>query len=120
MALGPESLGGIPVALLIIWALGAAGWGAVLAGLRHGLRGRARGSALFAHVLTLAGAVFGCTVLGFGFLYVSIALTAEWWALALVTGFRPERLLDSGGLGRLAVWAVLTTAGILAAGALVL
>ena len=43
----------------------------------------------------------------------TIALAAEWWALLLVTGFRPERLLSTGGLGRLAAWATLAGAATL-------
>ncbi|MWK37246.1 hypothetical protein GEV43_26395 [Actinomadura sp. J1-007] len=110
-----------------MWVLGAVGWGVVLAGLRRGVHGLARAPALFAHALTPAGAVLACSVAGFGFLYATIALTAEWWALALVTGFRPERLLEpdprrAGGadLRRLAAWAALTAAATAAAGALIL
>ncbi|CND78613.1 Uncharacterised protein [Mycobacterium tuberculosis] len=104
-ALAPESLNGLPVAVLVIWALCAAGWGAVLVALRRGLAVPARGPALFAHVTTPAGVVLLFSLIGFGSLYGTIALTAEWWALLAVTGFRPERLLAAGGLGRLAAWA---------------
>lgn len=119
-ALAPESMDGLPVTVLVIWIMCALGWGVTLAGLRRGLRGPARGPALFAHTLTPAGIVLTFALAGFGSLYATIALTAEWWALALVTGLRPERLLATGGLGRLAAWALLTAAGTLLAGRLVL
>lgn len=109
-ALAPESLNGLPVTVLVIWALGGAGWAAVLAGLRRGLPGPARGPALFAHIATPAGTVLLFSLIGFGSLYATVALTAEWWALLAVTGFRPERLLAAGGLGRLAAWAAATAA----------
>ncbi|MFB4307051.1 hypothetical protein [Actinomadura sp. GTD37] len=102
------------MAVLVIWVLGAVGWGAVLAGLR-GLRGPARGPALFAHTATPAGIVLLFSLLGFGSLYATIALTAEWWALLAVTGFRPGRLVASGGLGRLAAWIAGTAAAAWAA-----
>ena len=95
--------------------LGAVGWGAVLAGLR----GRGRGPALFAHVATPAGTVLLFSLIGFGSLYATIALTAEWWALLAVTGFRPHRLLGTGGLGRLAAWLAATAAAACAASWLV-
>lgn len=104
-------MNGLPVAVLVVWLLCAAGWGAVLARLRGGLAGPSRGPAVFAHVLTPAGVVLTFSLIGFGSLYATIALTAEWWALLAVTGFRPERLLASGGLGRLAAWAAVTAAG---------
>ncbi|MFI0411226.1 hypothetical protein [Actinomadura sp. 3N508] len=88
----------------------AAGWGVVLARLRAGVHGPARGPCLFAHTITPAGIVLTCALIGFGSLYATIALAAEWWALLLVTGFRPERLLSTGGLGRLAAWAAVTAA----------
>src|SRR5690606_41722890 len=72
-----------------------------------------RGPVLFAHVATPAAVVLLFSVLGFGSLYATIALAAEWWALLLVTGFRPERLLSTGGLGRLAAWATLAGAATL-------
>jgi len=103
------------VAVLVIWALGAVGWGAVLAGLRTGLRGPSRGPALFAHAATPAGAVLLFSLIGFGSLHATIALTAEWWALLAVTGFRPERLVATGGPGRLAAWAAGTAAAACAA-----
>ncbi|MFD0687755.1 hypothetical protein [Actinomadura fibrosa] len=103
----------MPVAVLVVWTLCAMGWGVVLAGLRRGVRGPARGPSLFAHAATPAGVVLLCSLIGFGSLYAVIALTAEWWALALVTRLRPERLLVTGGLGRLAAWAVLTAAATL-------
>ncbi|MFA1547630.1 hypothetical protein [Actinomadura chokoriensis] len=91
--------------VLVIWVLGAVGWGAVLAGLLRGLPRPARGPALFAHVATPAGIVLLFSLIGFGSLHASIALTAEWWALLAVTGLRPERLVATGGPGRLAAWA---------------
>jgi hypothetical protein len=101
---------GLPAMVVAVWVLGAAGWGVVLAGLRSGVHGRARGPSLFAHAITPAGVVLTFSLIGFGSLYATIALTAEWWALLLVTGFRPERLLSTGGLGRLAAWAAVTAA----------
>lgn len=55
--------------------------------------------------------------LGFGFLYTLIALGAQWWALALVTRLRPERLVDpaSGGPANLTAWLALS--GLFAYGA---
>ncbi|XRQ12445.1 hypothetical protein ACN3XK_16595 [Actinomadura welshii] len=100
--------------VLVLWVLCAAGWGAVLVGLRRGTHGPARGPVLFAHTATAAGAVLLFALIGFGSLYAMIALTAEWWALLLVTGFRPERLLSTGGLGRLAAWATVAGAATLA------
>jgi hypothetical protein len=103
------------VAVLVIWALGGVGWAAVLLGLRRGLHGPARGPSLFAHFATPAATVLLFSLIGFGSLYATIALTAEWWALLAVTGFRPERLLAAGGLGRLAAWAAGTAAAASAA-----
>ncbi|WP_243708899.1 hypothetical protein [Actinomadura sp. GC306] len=97
-----------------LWLLCAAGWAAVLVGLRRRVRGRARGPVLFAHTATPAAVVLLFSLIGFGALYATVALTAEWWALLLVTGFRPERLLSTGGLGRLAAWATLAGAATLA------
>ncbi|RKS77182.1 hypothetical protein BZB76_2559 [Actinomadura pelletieri DSM 43383] len=96
---------------MAVWVLCALGWGAVLAGLRNGVHGAARGPSLFAHAITPAGVVLTFSLLGFGSLYATIALAAEWWALLLVTGFRPKRLLVTGGLGRLAAWAAVTVLG---------
>lgn len=112
-------MNGLPVAVLAVWLLCAAGWGVVLAGLRNGLRGPSRGTALFAHTVTPAAVVLLFALIGFGSLYATIALTAEWWSLLVVTGFRPERLLATGGLGRLAAWAALTVAAAYAAARLV-
>ncbi|WP_242614533.1 hypothetical protein [Actinomadura roseirufa] len=108
-------MNGVPVAVLTVWVLCLTGWGVVLAGIRRGLRGPSRGPALFAHTLTPAGVVLLFTHLGLGSLYGTIAVTAEWWALALVTGLRPERLLDTGGLGRGAAWATAAAGGALLA-----
>ncbi|MFC5746948.1 hypothetical protein [Actinomadura rugatobispora] len=96
------------MALLGLWLLAAIGWGAIAAGLRRGLSGFTRRTALTAHAMTAPGMVLFCAVLGFGTLYGTIALTAEWWALILATGLRPERLVASGSLPRLAAWSVLT------------
>ncbi|WUI01617.1 hypothetical protein OHR68_07310 [Spirillospora sp. NBC_00431] len=101
-------MNGLPTTVVVVWVLCATGWGAVLGGLRGGVHGPARGPVLFAHAITPAGVVLTCSLIGFGSLYATIALTAEWWALLLVTGFRPEQLLSTGGLGRLAAWAALT------------
>lgn len=113
-------MSGLPVAVLAVWILCATGWGAVLLGLRRGLRGPARGPALFAHCATPAASILLFAHIGFGSLFGAIALTAEWWALLLVTGTRPERLLTTGGLRRLAFWAVLAAAGAACAGKAVL
>ena len=82
--------------------------------LRVGTHGPARGPVLFAHTATPAGVVMLFSLIGFGFLHATIALAAEWWALLLVTGFRPERLLATGGLGRFAAWIAVTGAAALA------
>jgi hypothetical protein len=103
-------LNGVPVTVLTVWIVAAAGWGAVAGGLRRGLSGYTRRLALLAHVLTLPGVVLFPSVLGFGFLYVSIAVAAEWWALILVTRGRPERLVLRGDLRWLAAWLTLTAA----------
>ncbi|MDL4817871.1 hypothetical protein [Actinomadura opuntiae] len=106
--------------MAVIWIMCAAGWGVVLAGLRRGLRGPGRGPALFAHTATPAGAVLLFALIGYGSLYATIALAAQWWSLSLVTGFRPARLVADGGLRRLAAWLLLTAAVTYVAGRLVL
>ncbi|WP_254716498.1 hypothetical protein [Actinomadura sp. WMMB 499] len=93
---------------MALWALCGGGWIAVLAGLRRGVHGLARGPSLFAHTATPAAVVLLCALVGHGNLYATCWLTAQWWALAIVTGLRPERLVTSGGLGRLAAWLALT------------
>lgn len=113
-------MNGLPVTVLVVWVLCAAGWGGVLLALRRGLDGPSRGPALFAHTVTPAGAVLLFSLIGLGSLYAAIALAAEWWALLAVTGFRPERLLSTGGLGRLAAWAAVTATATCAATWLVL
>ncbi|WP_433335169.1 hypothetical protein [Spirillospora sp. CA-294931] len=105
----------MPTAVLVLWVLTLAGWATVGAGLRRGLSGYARRLATAAHVGTLPGLILLHTTLGFGSLHCAIAAFAQWWALALVTGFRPERLLVSGGPGRAAAWAAATAALALAA-----
>ncbi|TDC56147.1 hypothetical protein E1281_08820 [Actinomadura sp. KC345] len=117
--MAPESLNGLPVTVLAVWVLCAIGWGAVLAGLRRGVHGPARGPSLFAHTAAGAGTVLLFSLIGFGSLHATIAVAAEWWALLLVTGFRPERLLSTGGLGRLAAWGAVTAVATLAATRLV-
>jgi hypothetical protein len=105
-------MNGVPVTILALWLLAASGWGLILGGLRHGPFGRA---AVIAHALTPPGLFVFCALLGFGLLHGTIALTAEWWSLALVTRLRPERLLRYGTLPRLVAWAALTIALALAA-----
>ncbi|MFI0449494.1 hypothetical protein [Actinomadura sp. 6N118] len=99
---------GIPVTVLAVWIVAATGWGAVAGGLRRGLSGYTRRLTLLAHVLALPAVVLFPSILGFGFLYLSIAVAAEWWALILVTRGRPERLVQQGDLRRLAAWLTLT------------
>jgi hypothetical protein len=108
------------VTVAVIWILCAAGWGVILAGLRRGLHGPDRGPALFAHTVTPAGVVLLFALIGFGSLYGTIALAAEGWSLALVTGFRPARLVAGGGLPRLAAWLLLAAAVTYVTGRLVL
>lgn len=110
----------MPTTVLAVRIAGFAGWAVILAGLRRGLPGRTRGPALFAHAITPASLIFAFMILGFGSLYATIALAAEYWALILVTRLRPERLLDSGGLALLAVWAAVTAAFTLVATHLIL
>ncbi|MFF5260461.1 hypothetical protein ACFY4C_16065 [Actinomadura viridis] len=104
----PESLNDIPVAVITLWALAVAGWSIVAAGLYRGMSGFPRRTALIAHTLSAPGVVLVSAMLGLGALYGMIAATAEWWALALITGFRPERLVAAGSLPRLAAWSALT------------
>ncbi|MFC7729584.1 hypothetical protein [Actinomadura keratinilytica] len=92
----------------------------IAVGLRRGLAGTARRAALLAHGLTLPGLVLGASLAGFGALHVTIAAAAQWWALAAVTGLRPERLTQRGALPRLAAWLALTLVAALAGTALVL
>jgi hypothetical protein len=94
--------------MTILWWAAVLGWGVVTAGLWRGLRGRAREAALYAHALSLGGVFLLGTVLGYGLLITVISATCGWWTLALVTGLRPELLVDPqrGGPARLAVWLV--------------
>ncbi|WP_246342884.1 hypothetical protein [Actinomadura verrucosospora] len=108
------------MSVVVVWIMCAAGWGVVLAGLRRGLRGPGRGPALFAHTVTPAGVVLTFALIGYGSLYATIALAAEWWSLAVVTGFRPARLVAGGGLRRAAAWLLLTAAVTYVTGRLVL
>ncbi|GLW65458.1 hypothetical protein Arub01_37020 [Actinomadura rubrobrunea] len=103
-----------------MWLAAAAGWGVIAVGLRRGLSGTARRAALLAHAMTLPGLVLGASLVGFGSLHATVAVAAEWWALAAVTGLRPERLTQRGALPRLAAWLVLAAAAAAAATALVL
>jgi hypothetical protein len=95
-----------------LWSAALTGWLLVLAGLWRGLPGRARGACVLAHVLTLGAIVLRSMFFGYGLLDTVIAATAGWWALAVVTGGRPERLLDAeqGRLVRLGVWCALAAA----------
>ncbi|WP_245679265.1 hypothetical protein [Actinomadura hibisca] len=106
----PESLGGLPAGAVAVWTLAGLGWLVLVVTLRRGVRGDARGPVLFGHVLTLPALLATFAILGYGSLPGLIALTAEWWALLAVTGFRPERLLVTGGMVRLAAWLVLAAA----------
>ncbi|MFG2003591.1 hypothetical protein ACGFNU_30960 [Spirillospora sp. NPDC048911] len=99
---------GVPATVLVVWIAAVIGWGVVAGGLGRGLSGYPRRLALLAHVLTLPGVVLFPSILGFGFLYASIAAAAEWWALILVTRGRPERLVLRGDLRGLAAWLALT------------
>ncbi|MBE1530334.1 hypothetical protein [Actinomadura algeriensis] len=101
--------------IVALWALCGAGWIAVLAGLRRGVHGPPRGPSLFAHTVTPAAVVLLCAHLGHGSLYATIWLAAQWWALMIVTGLRPERLTATGGLRRLGAW--LAISAVLAFGA---
>ncbi|WP_308287122.1 hypothetical protein [Actinomadura parmotrematis] len=104
----------MPAAVLAVWLAVALGWGAVLAGMRRGLHGRARGPALLLHGITPWLLLLGFATLGYGSLYAMIALAAEWWALLLVTRLRPERLLD-GGARLAALWLAIAAAATLLA-----
>lgn len=105
-------VGDRPLTLPVLWALAVAGWLTVAAGLARGLTGTARTASLTAHALTPFGVLFTASLLGFGALYAVIAMTAQWWALVLVTLLRPERLADPPGDGtlRLAAWLATTAA----------
>jgi hypothetical protein len=95
--------------MTILWCTAALGWGAVAAGLWRGLRGQARSAAVMAHALSLGGVLLVGTMLGYGLLITVISATSGWWALTLVTGLRPELMVDPprAGTVRLAVWLVL-------------
>jgi hypothetical protein len=80
----------------LLWWASVLGWGVVAAGLWRGLRGQARTAAVAAHALSLGGVFLLGTMLGYGALITVISATSGWWALALVTGLRPERLVDRG------------------------
>jgi hypothetical protein len=98
--------------LTALWILTGAGWLLVAAGLGREPAETARTAALTAHVLTPFGALLVNSILGYGLLFTTIALTAEWWALLLATSGRPRRLTDpaSGGPARLAAWLAVTAA----------
>jgi hypothetical protein len=108
------------VAVPVLWLLAAGGWAVIAAGLHRGLSGFGRRVAMVAHVMTAPGVVLTCATLGFGSLYATLALAAEWWALILATGLRPERLVVSGSLPRLAAWSALTALVLLGGTRLVL
>lgn len=110
----PESLYGIPPQILTLWLLALTGWLAVLADLARAPAGFARRTALLAHVMTPPGVVLACAMLGYGSVHGAVAVTAEYWSLVLVTGFRPRLLLAYGTLPRLAAWSALTVALLLA------
>jgi hypothetical protein len=100
-----------PTLLATLWISACCGWGLITAGLWRGLSGRTRRAALIVHVLTPGGIVLRSTLVGYGLLPALITATACWWALAAVTGLRPERLVDPPD-GRFAVllpaWLALT------------
>lgn len=93
-----------------LWLGTALGWALIAARLSVGLTGRARRAALAVHGLTPLAILLGCALIGLGSLYATIVLAAQWWALALVTRLRPERLTDpaGNGLGMLAGWLAAT------------
>jgi hypothetical protein len=89
--------------LYVLWLTTAFAWAVIAALLFRGLSHPARAAALAAHGLTPFATLLICSLIGFGSLYATIALAAEWWALAAVTRLRPERLADplrSGLAGR--------------------
>ncbi|REE95736.1 hypothetical protein [Thermomonospora umbrina] len=102
--------------LPVLWALTVVGWLVAAAGLARGLTGRARTASLAAHGVTPFGVLLLCSMLGYGSFFAVIAMAAQWWALTLVTLFRPERLADPVGgdtvrpTARLTVWLVVATA----------
>lgn len=90
-----------------LWIAAGAGWGVIAAGLWRGLSGQTRRAAMLAHVLTPGGIVLRSSLVGYGLLPALITVTAGWWALAAVTGLRPERIIDPADAGaavRLAAW----------------
>lgn len=97
--------------LVPLWLAAAGGWFAVAVRLRHGLAGQARTAAQAVHALTLVLVLLGGMVFGYGLLFMVVAATGAWWALLIVTRFRPERLIDppSGALGTLGGWLVLSS-----------
>lgn len=102
--------------LQALWLGTGLAWAVIAVLLARGLDGRARVAALGVHGLTPVAILLISAQLGLGLLYAIIALAAEWWALALVTRLRPERLADPGrnGLAMLAGW--LGTTALLACG----
>ncbi|WP_019630225.1 hypothetical protein [Actinomadura atramentaria] len=117
--MAPESLAGLPFAVVVLWLLAAAGWGGVLAGLVRGLPESVRGPAVFAHVLTAPTAVLLPALVGFGSLFLTVGLAAAWWSLLLTTGLRPRRLVAAGGWPRLAAFLLVAAGGVAAGTALV-
>jgi hypothetical protein len=116
MVRGRGKDGGLSTTVYGVWIGAAFGWGIVGARLYRGLNGRTRVAGLVTHGVTPVAALLLCSLLGIGFLYATIALAAQWWALTLASGLRPERLVDPGddALALLAVW--LTASGLLAHG----
>lgn len=108
--------------LLPLWIAAGAGWWLIAIGLIRRLDGHPRRAALVAHTMTPMAAVPLCVILGFGLLYAVIGLTVEWWALAIVTRCRPERLVapEAGALRLLAVWALVGALGAYCAFSIVL
>ncbi|PKK15168.1 hypothetical protein [Thermomonospora sp. CIF 1] len=102
--------------LTTLGVLAVCGWLLAGLGLRRGLVEAARTPALTAHALTPFGALLVSAVLGFGALFTLIAMTAQWWALLLVTLGRPHRLVDPSRPGPLRPVLWLITTGVLAHG----
>ncbi|WP_307796451.1 hypothetical protein [Actinomadura barringtoniae] len=83
----------------------------ILGGLRRWPESYTRRYALIAHWLTPPGIILTFSILGFGSLYATMALGAEYWAFVLATGVRPERLLYDGSMPRLAAFLAIAAAG---------
>nr|WP_237418153.1 hypothetical protein [Actinomadura rayongensis] len=79
-----------------------------------------RGPAVFAHVLTAPTALLVPSLVGYGALPLTVGVAAVWWSLTLTTGFRPRRLVATGGWGRLALFLVVAALGMTAGTHLIL